>query len=150
MREFFSPTTPVVPVRILHFSTPPDPRDEVSLVLYVPGVDLDSARRCARGAVLCCAGDRLWFSSMKDFLGSRGVRLSLCSDAENSGSGKTEGQLRVSWSCSRTGDWLSHHELLGDRLDLALCEALQEMLLSGDEDYVAEWGEEYDRLRSIQ
>ena len=148
-----SPTTRVVPVRILQFSTSPEPRDEVFLSLYVPGWDLESARQCAKGAVLFCAGDRLWFSSLSDFLGSdgdRGVRVSLCGDEEYSG--KREGQLHVRWSCSRTetdgGDWLRDHELLGDRLELALCETLQDVLSSGDESYITEWGYEYDRLRS--
>ena len=132
---------------------PSEPRDEVSVSLYVPGRDLESARQCAKGAVPCCAGDRLWFGSMKDFLGcdgERGVRVSLCGEGE--GVGKLEGRLHVRWSCSRTdsdgGDWLRDHELLGDRLELALCETLQDVLSSGDESYVTEWRYECDRLRS--
>ena len=91
---------------------------------------------------------------MKDFLGSdgdRGVRLSVCGD--EGGSWKREGQLHVRWSCSRTdtdgGDWLRDHELLGDRLEFALCETLQDVLSNGDESYTTDWVIEYDRLRSI-
>ena len=143
--------TRVVPVRILQFSTSPEHQDELFLSLYVPGRDLDSAQKHAKGAVLCCFSDRLWFSSMRDFLGSdhdRGVRVSLEEYSAN-----PDDQLHIRWSCSKTntnaGNWLRDHELLSDRLEMALCETLQDVLLSGDEAYITEWGGEYDRLMSI-
>ncbi len=141
----------MVPVRILQFSLSPEPRDEASLSLYVPGRNLESAQQCVKGVVLLCAGDRLWFSSMKDFLGSdghRGVRLSLCDEVTTSGT--PDAQLLIRWSCSRTdnddGDWLRDPELLGDRLEFALCETLHDVYVSGDESCFTEWGDEYDRL----
>ena len=147
---YLSAATPVVPIRILQFTLSPNSRGEVSLSLYVPGGDLDSARQRVKGAVLLCAGDRLWFSSMKDFRGSNGdsgVRLSLC-DRQND-SGKLDGQLYVRWSCLRRDDdeggWLRDHELVGDQLQLAVCETLRDVLLRRDESYTMGWGFEYDR-----
>ena len=147
--------TRVVPVRILQFSTSPKHHDELFLSLYVPGLDLNSARHCANGTLLCCFENRLWFNSMSDFLGSdreRGIQLSLCNDNEEY-SENPEDQLHIRWSYSSTdtdaGDWLRDHELLGDRLVMALCETLPDVLASGDEAYITEWGYEYDRLRSI-
>ena len=92
-----------MPVRVLQFSSPPGSRDEASLSLFVPGRDLESARKCAEAAVLLCAGDRLWFSTMEEFLvpdRDRGVRLSLCD--EETCSGKPDDQLHVHWSCLKT------------------------------------------------
>ena len=92
-----------MPLRGLPISLPPGSHDETSLSLYVPGQDLESAQRCAKGAVLLCAGDRLWFSTMKEFLvsdGDRGVQLNLCD--EETDLGKPDGQLHVRWSCVKT------------------------------------------------
>ena len=48
-----------------------------------------------------------------------------------------DGQLHVCWSFLKTdtdsGDWLRDHELVGDKLEFALCEKLQETLFSEDE-----------------
>lgn len=93
----------------------------------------------------------MWFSLMKDFLlsdGDRGVRLSLCGD--EGCSGKPNGRLHIRWSCNKTsiegGDWLRNHELVGDKLEIALCEKLKESLLSEDGSCSTEWGLEYDRV----
>ena len=140
-----------MPVRVLQFASPPGSRDEASVSLYVPDRDLESARSSIKGAVLLCAGDTLWFSTINDFLmseGDRGVRLSLCD--EQTGSGKPDGVLHVRWSCVKTdqdaGDWLRDHEVVGDKLELALCKKLRETLLSEDESCSTEWHYEYDRL----
>ena len=147
--------TRVVPVRILQFSTSPEHQDELSLSLYVPGLDLESAQQYAKGAILCCAGDRLWFSSMSDFLASDRdcrIQLSHC-NSNKEYSANPDDQLHIRCSCSSTdtdaGNWLRDHEILRDRLEMALCETLQDVLLSGDESYITEWRDEYDRLRSI-
>lgn len=93
---------------------------------------------------------------MSDFLGSdadRRIQLSLYSSNEE-GSGTPDDQLHTHWSCPKTntndGNRLRDHELLSDRLEMALCETLQDVLSSGDEAYVTEWGDEYDRLMSIR
>ncbi len=91
---------------------------------------------------------------MKDFLlsdGDRGVRLSLYDEEACLGKPTwPNGQLHVRWSFLKTdtdgGDWLRDHELVGDKLELALCEKLRETLLGEDGSFSTEWGHEYDRL----
>ena len=88
---------------------------------------------------------------MKEFLvpdGDHGMQLSLCD--EETDSGKPDGQLHVCRSCSKSNidgeDWLRDHELVGDKLELALCEMLQETLLSKNDSGSTDWGSEYARL----